>query len=238
MDIRALGHYRIERRLGSGRYTLVYQALDTVRRHTVALKVLAAEAFPLGIAVPSFLERAGGASELVHPHIAWIWETGEADQTAYLAERFVNGPSLAAVLAESGWLSWMDALNIVRSRLALDGCELGECLSDALDGDFVTGGIERSAFHDVGGDALDFSGSEVRLADVRVRRAGDKGLSVGEASRIEAFRLDIEGCRMGAVSKDLSELTIRHSTLFCACLAPRRQSRYGSGMWAVSNSTT
>ncbi|MCH8820817.1 MAG: hypothetical protein IIB03_10950, partial [Acidobacteria bacterium] len=54
-----------------------------------------------------------------------------------------------------------DALNIIRTDFQIDACEFGDAASDAFDGDFVTGSITRSSFHDIANDAIDFSGSSV-----------------------------------------------------------------------------
>jgi serine/threonine-protein kinase len=101
-----LGHYHIETHLGSGRYADVYRAVDTVRKRTVALKVLKPN-LPLGRqSWPSFMQQAQLATDLIHPYIAWIWETGEENGVFYLVERFVNGPSFSNLLSESGTMSW------------------------------------------------------------------------------------------------------------------------------------
>jgi hypothetical protein len=103
-------HYRVEIHLGSGAYTDVYRAFDTVRRRMVALKLLKTDRLPGGLDLPGFLQQAQLAAELVHPHLAWVWETGQADGEFYIAERFVNGPSLASFIAETGPLLWDQAL--------------------------------------------------------------------------------------------------------------------------------
>ena len=105
-----LGFFQIENHLGSGAYTDSYQAIDTIRRRTVALKVLRPEAARLS----AFLDQAALASELVHPHIAWLWETGEEENAYYLAERFIDGPSLDQALAETGPISWTQAETILQ----------------------------------------------------------------------------------------------------------------------------
>ena len=56
--------------------------------------------------------------------------------------------------------------------------------SDSLDGDFCDGRIERSSFHNIGGDAVDFSGSQVELLDVRMSRVKDKAVSAGEGLQL------------------------------------------------------
>lgn len=105
-----LGHYRLERRLGEGTITITYLAYDPVRKRYVALKALRKEAPELqSIELVSFLERAQSASDLVHPHLAWIWESGELEGQPFLAERYVHGISLYEQLHRDGPLSWEKA---------------------------------------------------------------------------------------------------------------------------------
>ncbi len=106
INSQTLGHYLIEAHLGSGRYTDVYRAVDTVRKRTVALKVLKPNMLPGVPSLSRFMQQAQLATDLIHPHLAWIWETGEENGTCYLVERFVNGPSLTSLLSESGLMTW------------------------------------------------------------------------------------------------------------------------------------
>ncbi len=98
-----------------------------------------------------------------------------------------------------------DSLNIIRSEFSIDQSLFQNTTSDAFDGDFVTGSVTRSSFVKVSGDCIDVSGSRVKLADIYVREAGDKGVSIGEASAGTGERIVIEKSRIGIAAKDLSE---------------------------------
>ncbi len=102
-----------------------------------------------------------------------------------------------------------DTLNVVRTTFELNEDEFGWTASDALDVDFGQGTVERSSFHDVGGDAVDVSGTEVRVADCRMARIADKGVSAGEASRVAVEGGSLDDVGMGIVSKDLSFVSAR-----------------------------
>jgi hypothetical protein len=102
-----------------------------------------------------------------------------------------------------------DGINVVRADVTLVDSILGPCDSDAVDFDFVTGTIERCTFNEVGGDAVDFSGSTITLRDLEMRRVVDKGISAGEASRVSADEIRMSEVGIGAASKDHSTLTIR-----------------------------
>jgi serine/threonine protein kinase len=104
-----LSQYRLEIQLGSDRYGETFRAVDTVRRRTVALRLLRVEQIGDAAAVEQFVQQAQRAADLVHPRLAWVWEAGEDEGRHYLVERFVNGPSLARRLAESGPLGWEEA---------------------------------------------------------------------------------------------------------------------------------
>ena len=112
-NLTSLGQYRIEAELGSGRFSETYRAYDTVRRRPVALKLLHPSLLESEQAYQDFLSQAQQAAELVHPYIAWVWESGEAEQGFFLVERFVNGPALAGKLAQTGVLPWEQARQMV-----------------------------------------------------------------------------------------------------------------------------
>lgn len=109
-----IGIYTIEARLGESRLVQAYKASDPALKRTVALKVLPVEALPGGVPAPVFLERARPAIELIHPHLAWLWEAGEADGMCFLAERFVEGLPLADWQPESGIEEWRQVETIVQ----------------------------------------------------------------------------------------------------------------------------
>ncbi|MFP4522727.1 MAG: CotH kinase family protein, partial [Fibrobacterota bacterium] len=101
-----------------------------------------------------------------------------------------------------------DAVNIIRSDFLLSDCRFQRIFSDALDSDFSRGSVLNTAFSNVGNDALDFSGSNAELRDVRVDGCGDKGLSAGERSRIDISSSDLKNCFIGIATKDLSSVYV------------------------------
>lgn len=97
-----------------------------------------------------------------------------------------------------------DALNIFRCEFVIDQSLFQNTPSDAFDGDFVTGVVRRSSFVNVRGDCVDVSGSRVQLADLYIRDASDKGISLGEASSGSGERIRVERAGIGIAAKDLS----------------------------------
>ena len=106
-----------------------------------------------------------------------------------------------------------DALNTVRSRFSLRGIQFDDISSDALDIDFSDGTISDSVLRVIGNDAIDISGSTVTILNIFITATGDKGISVGENSRVQADRIKISDAAIGACSKDMSTLTLNNSTL-------------------------
>ena len=111
--MKQLGKYEIVDLIGSGAYAEVYKAVDTVLRRTVALKLLKPSLLSDDEAVPRFLQEAQTAANLIHPHIAWVWDLGELDGRYYLAMRYIDGESLDKVLKTKGQLSWDEAIKYI-----------------------------------------------------------------------------------------------------------------------------
>jgi hypothetical protein len=132
-----------------------------------------------------------------------------------------------------------DALNVIRAEFRISDSEVADTASDALDVDFGQGEIVRSSFHDIGADGVDVSGSNVRLEAVWMQRLGDKGVSVGEASRLTARELVVRVAGFGVVSKDLSQVRIEDSTIeaprIAALAAYVKKPEYGPASLTAQN---
>ena len=99
-----------------------------------------------------------------------------------------------------------DAINVMRTSFEFVDTEFGNIASDAFDGDFVHGRVESCAFHDVHGDGIDVSGSEVQIRDTNLLWVYDKGISAGEASHVTVEDANIQNVAMAIASKDLSQV--------------------------------
>lgn len=103
-----------------------------------------------------------------------------------------------------------DALNIVSCPEAvLEDLEFSHCRGDALDVDFSKLSIRNARFVDIGGDALDASGSELEGENLVVEGVQDKGLSLGEASRVRLAQVAVRRARIGVAVKDATQATLR-----------------------------
>ncbi|MEO8576025.1 MAG: protein kinase [Gemmatimonadales bacterium] len=86
-------HYRVERELGHGGMATVYLCTDTRSGEQAAVKVLRPE---LGSIVTKerFFREIAFASELEHPRIPRVLESGSSGELPYYAMDFVDGESL------------------------------------------------------------------------------------------------------------------------------------------------
>lgn len=145
-----------------------------------------------------------------------------------------------------------DLLNIFRSDFVLHKSKFHNSQADALDIDFSNGLISQTTFSNCGvslklnqmkdtvigstnslnGDCIDFSGSRVKLQDITINGAGDKGISVGEASEIQASNIFVKNVKYGVVSKDQSFLEIQNLALHNATVglaSYQKKSEFGPG---------
>ncbi|WP_459972617.1 protein kinase domain-containing protein [Mycobacterium sp. MUNTM1] len=107
------GPYQLKRLLGRGGFGEVYEAFDTDKNRTVALKLLP----PSYSADPSFRKRlfreASTAGRLNEPHIVPIHNYGEIEGLLFIDMRLIPGPDLRSVLNEHGPLKPARAVSIV-----------------------------------------------------------------------------------------------------------------------------
>ena len=99
-----------------------------------------------------------------------------------------------------------DSLNIIHSNFILNNVVIDSSISDGFDSDFSSGEIINSKFMNIGGDAVDFSGSNVGINDTVFLNIYDKSISVGEASNIKLNNIKISGTGVGVASKDGSDV--------------------------------
>ncbi|MGI9591074.1 MAG: CotH kinase family protein [Myxococcota bacterium] len=134
-----------------------------------------------------------------------------------------------------------DALNIVNAKFMLDDVTVAQTASDAFDGDFTEGVVRGGLFRNIGGDAIDVSGSQVVVGGTRLFEVRDKALSIGEGSRLEARDLVIENVGTGVVSKDRSYGSVRDSELryvrHAALMAYVKKPEYGPAQLSAEKLT-
>ncbi|MBN2779325.1 MAG: right-handed parallel beta-helix repeat-containing protein [Bacteroidales bacterium] len=101
-----------------------------------------------------------------------------------------------------------DMLNTIRCNFLVKDCLIQNTYGDSHDSDFCTGTLDNCTFVDNGNDAIDFSTSDVIIANCKINGAGDKGISVGENTKARIKNVEINNIEIGIASKDLSHAEI------------------------------
>ncbi|HKG33219.1 MAG TPA: serine/threonine-protein kinase [Gemmatimonadales bacterium] len=113
------GRYQVESEIGRGGNARIFLARDPDGR-PVALKILHPELL-VSVAADRFLREIKLASQLSHPHIARLLDSGERDWLIYYVMDFVDGQTLRERLDNSRQLSIAETLRIASDLLdALD----------------------------------------------------------------------------------------------------------------------
>jgi serine/threonine-protein kinase len=147
------GRYDVDREIGKGGNARIYLARDPGGQ-AVALKVLHPELL-VSVAADRFLREIKLASQLDHPHISRLLDSGERDWIVYFVMTNVEGPTLREHLARTGQMSIAETV-----RLADD-------LLDALDHAHRHGIVHR----DVKPDNVVLSSDGAVLLDFGIARA-------------------------------------------------------------------
>jgi len=168
-------HYAIERELGAGGMAIVYLARDLKHDRHVAVKVFRPE-LAASLGVDRFLREIQVTAKLQHPHILPLYDSGEAGGLLYYVMPYVEGESLADLVAREGQLGFADAVHITR--------EVAEALAHA----HSYGIIHR----DIKPQNILLSGGHAVVADFGIARAvseagGEKLTQTGMAVGTPAY---------------------------------------------------
>ena len=109
------GTYQVEREIGKGGNARIYLARDGQGRQ-VALKVLHPELL-VSVAADRFLREIRLCSQLQHPHIAQLLDSGERDWIVYYVMTYAEGPTLREHLSRVTRLSLGETVRLADDLL-------------------------------------------------------------------------------------------------------------------------
>jgi len=112
------GRYKLDAVVGHGGMGKVFQATDLVLNRQVVVKILLSEYVQEKTFIERFTREAKILSSINHPHLLVIYDYGiYAHKTPYIVTEFVEGQSLAQIIAAEGRLQVKRAINLVNQVL-------------------------------------------------------------------------------------------------------------------------
>jgi len=111
---KTFGSYRIERRLGTGKWGPVYMAIQTSMNRPVAMELLSGPMAGDEAARENFVATARAKAAVQHPHILSVYEADQADGCYFYTHEYVDGLTLAQLLARGDGLSEPMALQTIK----------------------------------------------------------------------------------------------------------------------------
>jgi eukaryotic-like serine/threonine-protein kinase len=149
-----IGGYRIKRQVGRGGMGVVYESTQIRMKRTVALKLLIrrdmSEKF-----VERFKREGYASASLRHENLVAAFDVGTADGWHYFAMEYVDGPTIARILKESGAFSELEAIRLTRQ------------VAEALDCAHTNGIIHRDIKP---GNIMVASSGKAKLCDLGLAR--------------------------------------------------------------------
>lgn len=113
-ELRKLGKYLIERKLGQGGMGAVYLARDPELRRMVAIKVLPRDKASNPILVRRFKAEAQAAAQLRHDNIVAVYDSDEDDGYLFIAMEFVEGQDLHEMISRRGTIPVKRSIEIIK----------------------------------------------------------------------------------------------------------------------------
>ncbi len=109
--------YRLAGQLAAGGMAQVWTAVDEILQRTVAVKIMHPQTQEQQAMAERFRAEAIIAAQISHPNIVEVFDFAEHDGLAFLVMEFIDGPTLAELLADLGQLA-PDRVRVVLTQLA------------------------------------------------------------------------------------------------------------------------
>ena len=107
-----------------------------------------------------------------------------------------------------------DAINFVRAKGSVREMNIQNSSFDAMDADFSKLQFNNLKINKSLNDCLDFSFGEYEIYNSEISNCADKGISVGELSKVKINKVSIKNSESGVVSKDFASVHISESRIF------------------------
>ncbi len=114
-ELRNHPRYRVLGVLGRGGMGTVYKAEHRLLERPVVLKVIRPELVAQSNVVQRFQREARLAARLTHPNVVTVYEAEEFGSTQMLVMEFIEGVSLAQMVADRGLLPIAEACELIRA---------------------------------------------------------------------------------------------------------------------------
>ncbi|MFN2594769.1 MAG: Stk1 family PASTA domain-containing Ser/Thr kinase, partial [Actinomycetota bacterium] len=150
------GRYAVIERVGTGGMAEVYKARDELLGREVAVKVLHERYARDRAFVERFKREAQSAANLNHPNVVSLYDYGSDGDTYYIVMEFIDGRSLADVIAQEGPLQ--------PERAAEIASEVAQALQRAHAAGLVHRDIKPS-------NVMITSGGQTKVTDFGIARA-------------------------------------------------------------------
>ncbi len=121
-----IGHFALDKRIGTGGMGTVFLAEDERLQRPVALKILAPSQTADPAAVQRFQNEARAAARLDHDHVARVFYYGEDQGLHYIAFEYVQGVNLRDVIRQRGRIEPAEAVSYA-VQLAAALCHTSAC---------------------------------------------------------------------------------------------------------------
>ncbi|MDR2114366.1 MAG: serine/threonine protein kinase, partial [Bifidobacteriaceae bacterium] len=146
------GHYKLVSRIAVGGMGEVWRAHDLVTNLPVAIKVLRPEFTGDPVSLKRLRFEARNAAMLNHPNITQVLDYGETEGTGYLVMEYVEGQSLADVLATHSAIAPLRLLPIlIQAALGLHAAHVaGVVHRDVKPGNILLGPSDLVKLTDFG----------------------------------------------------------------------------------------
>lgn len=146
---------------------------------------------------------------------------------------------LENIFLNSNNSSCEDAINFVNTKGNINNIEVNNSSSDAVDMDFSNVTVTNINIFNSLNDCLDLSYGNYIIKNLVVKNCGDKGLSVGEKSRVNLDIFKSENTQIAVASKDSASVKLNmteiKNTKLCFA-AYRKKQEFSGGRIAVKSS--